>query len=75
MDQLFELSSLLVMPFWLLMILLPTWSWTRRIIGSPLIAALPALLYAALVLPRVGPLFALVSGPELATLAAFMAIS
>jgi Domain of unknown function (DUF4281) len=72
MEQIFSLSNLLVMPFWLLMIALPTWGWTRRIMGSPLVAALPALLYAALVLPRFGAIFAAVSSPTLAGIAALL---
>ena len=51
LDRLFALSNLTVMPFWLL-IVLPRWRWTERIMRSPLVALLPALLYAALVLPR-----------------------
>jgi len=73
METIFSLSSLLVMPFWLLMIALPTWGWTRRIMASPLVAALPALLYAALVLPQIGPIFAAVSSPTLAGLMALLA--
>ncbi|GAB4432225.1 MAG: hypothetical protein OHK0015_19500 [Chloroflexi bacterium OHK40] len=72
MDMIFALSNLTVMPFWLLMIFLPGWSLTRRVIASPLVAALPALIYAALVLPRIGPLFAAVSSPELAGVAALL---
>ncbi len=53
---LFSLGGLLVMPFWLLMIALPRWRWTRRIIGSPLIALGPALIYAAIVAPRAAAL-------------------
>ena len=45
MELVFQLSSLLVMPFWLLMVLLPTWRWTQRIIASPWIVAPVALLY------------------------------
>lgn len=73
METIFSLSSLLVMPFWLLMIALPTWRWTRRIMASPLVAALPALLYAALVLPQIGPIFAAVSSPTLPGLMALLA--
>lgn len=51
-DQLFSLGSMLVLPFWLLMIVLPTWRWTQRIISSPLIVLGPALIYALLVLPQ-----------------------
>jgi hypothetical protein len=66
LDRLFSLSNLTVMPFWLLMIVLPRWRWTERIMRSPLVALLPALLYAALVLPRFGAIFAAVSNPSLA---------
>ncbi len=54
METVFSLSSLLVMPFWLLMILLPHWRFTRCVMRSPLVILSPALLYAALVLPRFG---------------------
>jgi hypothetical protein len=52
MEQLFLLSSLLVLPFWLLMIVLPHWRWTQRIMRSPLVVVPNALIYAILVLPR-----------------------
>jgi hypothetical protein len=65
----FDLSSLLVMPFWALMILLPGWSWTRRIIGSPWIAVPAALLYAVLVLPDATSIFTDVSNPSLEAIA------
>ena len=32
--QLFEYSNLYVLPFWAVMILLPNWRWTRKIMGS-----------------------------------------
>ena len=47
----FELSNLLILPFWILMVLVPTWSITRRIMASPWIAAPPALLYLLTLLP------------------------
>jgi len=56
METLFQISNLLVMPFWLLIIALPHWSWTRRIVASPWIVAPAALLYAVLVLPGIGDL-------------------
>jgi hypothetical protein len=71
-ETLFSLSSLLVMPFWFLMIVLPHWRWTRRIVGSPLIALPAALLYAALVLPQVGAIFPAVSSPTLGGIAALL---
>ncbi len=71
-EQLFQLSNLLVMPFWFLMILLPVWGWTKRIIGSPWIAAPAALLYASLVLPQVGGLLGELANPQLAQIAALL---
>lgn len=71
-DQLFQLSNLLVMPFWLLMIGLPLWGWTKRIISSPWIAAPAALLYASLVLPQIGGLLAELANPQLAQIAALL---
>lgn len=68
----FDLSSLLVVPFWSLMVFLPHWRWTKRIIGSPLIGLPAALLYAALVLPQLGSIWAAVSSPELTSIAALL---
>ena len=65
MDFLFRASNLLVLPFWALMILLLRWRWTARIIRSPLVSAAPAILYAALVLPRLGAIWEAVSRPTL----------
>ncbi|MEV7623490.1 ABA4-like family protein [Actinoplanes sp. NPDC089786] len=46
---LFSITFLVAAPFWALMILLPHWSWTRRIAGSPWIVLPPLLIYGALV--------------------------
>jgi hypothetical protein len=73
METIFSLSNLLVLPFWLLMIALPHWRWTGRVMQSPLVAAAPALLYLALALPRFGELFALVTAPTLPSIAAVLA--
>ena len=72
LDRLFSLSNLTVMPFWLLMIVLPRWRWTERIMRSPLVALLPALIYAALVLPRFGVIFAAVGNPTLSGVASLL---
>jgi Domain of unknown function (DUF4281) len=72
MDTLFSLSNLLILPFWALMIVAPHWRWTKRIIGSLLIVLPPALLYAALVLPQFGSLFAAVLSPTLTSVAALL---
>ena len=66
MDQLFSIGNLLILPFWALMIVLPHWRWTRRIIGSPLVVVPPALLYAAVVLPGIAEILPAVASPTLA---------
>jgi hypothetical protein len=71
-EAIFSLSSLLVMPFWALMIFLPHWRWTRRILRSPLVILPPALLYGALVLPRLAEVFLAVSSPTLAGIATLL---
>ncbi len=50
METIFNLLNLLVMPFWFLMIGLPKWQWTQRIIGSHWIALPVAVIYAGLLL-------------------------
>ncbi len=65
MATLFSCSSFLVLPFWFLMIVLPNWKWTQRIVQSPLIVVPVALLYPILVLPQVGSVFAAVLSPTL----------
>jgi len=71
-ETIFSLSGLLVMPFWALMILLPHWRWTRRSLRSPLIILPPALLYSALVLPRLAEVFSAVSSPTLTGIATLL---
>jgi hypothetical protein len=65
MASIFRVSNLLVLPFWILMILLPRWRWTTRILRSPLVSAAPAVLYAALVLPRLVEIWTAVTRPTL----------
>jgi Domain of unknown function (DUF4281) len=72
METIFSLSSLLVMPFWLMMIVLPHWRWTSRVMRSSLIGVAPALLYLALALPRFGELFAALMSPTLPGIAAVL---
>lgn len=72
MEQIFQLSNLLIMPFWLLMIFLPLWRWTGRIIRSPWVAAPPALLYALLVVPGIAALLSELANPELAQIASLL---
>jgi Domain of unknown function (DUF4281) len=72
METLFSLSSLLVMPFWFLMIFLPTWTWTKRIISSPWISALAATVYAALVVPSILQVLPAVMNPSLSGIATLL---
>jgi hypothetical protein len=69
---LFQIGNILVLPFWLLMIVLPHWRWTQRIIGSPWIAAPTALIYAILVLPSATTLLPALAQPTLAGIAALL---
>lgn len=71
-ETLFEISNILVLPFWLLMIVLPHWRWTKRIMSSPWIAAPTALIYAILVLPSAATLFPSLAQPTLAGIAALL---
>lgn len=65
MEAVFQWSGLLVMPVWLLMIVLPHWRWTRQLLTSPLAIAPAALLYAALVVPRIAEIWPMVSNASL----------
>jgi hypothetical protein len=71
-ETIFQLSNLLVMPFWLLMILLPHWSWTWRVLASLWVVVPAALLYALLVIPALGELLPLLTNPQLASIAALL---
>ncbi len=72
MDLIFSASSLLVMPFWALMIFVPRWSVTTRIVRSPLVVLPAALLYAVLVLPAALDAFPVLLQPELGSIAALL---
>lgn len=69
MDTIFILSNLLVLPFWLLMIVLPRWPWTQRIIASPWLVVPPALLYTLLLLSQLGDATQALLTPTLAAIA------
>lgn len=72
MAQLFSVSFLLVAPFWFLLIFLPAWSWTERIVRSPWIAAPAALLYTVLVLPNFVDVLTAVANPNLTGIMALL---
>lgn len=71
-ETIFQLSNLLVMPFWFLMILLPHWGWTKRILASLWVIVPAALLYALLVIPALGSLLPSLASPQLATIGALL---
>ncbi|WP_433366905.1 ABA4-like family protein [Actinoplanes sp. CA-142083] len=62
---LFGLTFLVAAPFWALMILLPRWRWTERIIGSPAIVLPVLVIYAILVIPALPDLLPVVTQPTL----------
>jgi hypothetical protein len=65
----FRIASLSVIPFWALMVLAPRWRGTARAVASPLIAAVPVLVYAGLVGPRLAALAPALARPELTDIA------
>ena len=72
METVFKLSGLLVMPFWALMIFLPRWRWTERLMRSPLVVAGPALLYVVLIAPRLAGIVPALLRPELHEIAGLL---
>jgi Domain of unknown function (DUF4281) len=68
MDTIFSLSSLTSIPFWLLMIFAPRWTWTRKIIGSPFLILPAAILYIVLVFPNIASSFPTLANPKLETI-------
>jgi hypothetical protein len=71
-DTVFQLSSLLTMPFWFLMILLPHWRWSKRIMASLWTVVPAALLYAILVVPNLLGLLSILANPSLDAIAALL---
>ena len=69
MQTIFSLSGLLTIPFWLLMIFLPKWRWTHRLVKSLLIVVPALVAYSILVIPRLGQILPAVLKPELVQIA------
>src|SRR5215472_3029365 len=65
MNAIFRLSNFLVLPFWTLMIVIPRWRWTERIMKSLLVSIGPALVYGTLVLPQLSVIWPAVARPTL----------
>lgn len=62
----FSLSTYFVMPFWVLIIFLPRWKWTKRIMDVPFFVAILTLLYVILAIPQMGVLLPLLTRPSVA---------
>lgn len=72
LSQLFDLANLFVLPFWALMIVLPKWEITRKVITSPLPFVTLAGLYIYLLIVAVDPESAqALANPKLADIARF----
>ncbi len=72
MQTIFSLSGLVVLPFWLLMIALPLWRVTWRVMQSPWVAAPPAIIYLILVVPRLGDLLPALANASATSVAALL---
>jgi hypothetical protein len=73
-SQLFDGANLFVLPFWALMIVLPKWEITRKVISSPLPFSTLAGLYIYLLVVAVNPESAqALANPKLADIARFFA--
>lgn len=68
----FELSNLCVLPFWALMVLLPFWSVTRRVMATPWVVAPPAFLYLITLLPVASMVLPEVVNPVQARIASLL---
>ena len=55
-EQIFSFSTNLAMASWLLLLVAPRWRWTTRFVTSVAVPALLALIYAGVVIPRLGGL-------------------
>lgn len=71
LETLFQLTNLAI-PFWLIMILGGWWRGTVQIMRSPYVAIVPAIVYAVLVVPQMGSIFAAVSNPTVESIAALL---
>jgi Domain of unknown function (DUF4281) len=73
-SQLFDAANLFVLPFWAVMIVLPKWEITRKVISSPLPFITLAGLYIYLLVVAVNPeSAAALANPKLADIARFFA--
>ena len=74
LSVLFDISNVFVLPFWALMILLPNWSWTRKVMGSVLPFVALSVLYIYLFINSLDPESAQAfANPQLSDLAGLFA--
>jgi hypothetical protein len=71
-STLFSAAFWTATPFWALMIIAPTWRWTRRIMSSPWTVAPTLVVWTIAALPLFGPLWSLVTQPTLAATEALL---
>jgi hypothetical protein len=64
-ERLFDLTFYLAVPFWALMIFVPFWSWTQRIIGSPYIVVPPLVVWLVQLWPEFGSYATEMLSPDL----------
>lgn len=73
-EQIFNAANIFVLPFWALMILLPNWGITRKIMNSFIPFVVLAILYIYLFITSITPEnAAALSNPKLADIARFFA--
>jgi hypothetical protein len=72
METIFQLSNTLVLPFWLLMTLLPHWRWTKRIMSSLWVFVPWLLAYSILVVPNLLSLAGELADPSIEGIAALL---
>jgi hypothetical protein len=68
-SALFQIANVAVTPFWLLMIVLPRWQGTRRLLSTPLVVAPWLVLYVVLIVPELPGLLPLLVAPTLQDIA------
>jgi hypothetical protein len=74
LSVLFDVSNVFVLPFWALMILLPNWGWTRKVMGSVLPFVALSALYIYLFINSLDPESAQAfANPQLSDLARLFA--
>jgi hypothetical protein len=71
-DVVFTISNLIVLPFWFLMIVLPKWSVTLRVMRSPFILLPLLILYLVCVVPLLPEIAPALVQPSLPAIAAVL---